>query len=57
MIKEEALSCIRSLPDNVDWNDIFYALYVVQKIEKGRQETREGKGMTIDEARKQLGIL
>ena len=26
------------LPDSADWNDIFYSLYVIQKIEKGRQE-------------------
>lgn len=57
MIKQEAIDCLRALPDTVDWDDIFYSLYVTQKIEKGRQEARDGKGFTIEEARKKLEVL
>jgi len=56
MIKQEALNCINILPDNADWNDIQYSLYVIQKIEKGRQEAKSGKGITIEEAREKLGV-
>ena len=57
MVKQEALECIRMLPDNADWNDVFYSLYVIQKIEKGRQEAREEKGIPVGEARKIFGII
>ena len=56
MYKQEALDCIQNLPDNATWDDIFYSLYVILKIEKGRQEAREGKGLTIAEAREKLGV-
>ena len=56
MIKQEALECIKMLPDTADWDDVFYSLYVIQKVEKGRQEVRDGKGFTVSEAREQLGL-
>jgi hypothetical protein len=54
MIKQEALDCLNMLPDTVDWEDIQYALYVIQKVEKGRKEISEGKGIPLDEAREYL---
>ena len=57
MIKQEAMECLQTLPDTVDWDDIQYALYVIQKVEKGRNEVREGKGVLLAEARKLLGAL
>ena len=57
MIKQQALDCISGLPDNVTWDDIMYSIYVIQKVEEGRQEAREGKGLSIEEARKQLGLV
>ena len=56
MVKQEALDCISMLPDDVNWSDILYSLYVIQKITKGQQEVRDGKGMSIDAARRMLGI-
>jgi len=57
MVKQEALECLQILPDTVNWEDIQYALYVIQKVEKGRKEAREGKGVSLEEARKLLGAL
>ena len=57
MIKQDALECIHMLPDNADWNDIFYSLYVIQKIEKGRQEARSENGLSVAEARKSFGVV
>ena len=57
MAKQEALECLQALPDSVDWDDILYALYVIQKAEKGRKEAHEGKGVPLAEARKLLGAL
>ena len=57
MVKQEAMECLQALPDTVNWDDIQYALYVIQKVEKGRKEAREGKGVSLAEARKLLGVL
>jgi len=29
MVKQEAMECLQTLPDTVDWDDIQYALYVM----------------------------
>jgi len=57
MVKQEAIDCINSLPDTVEWNDILYSLYVIQKIQKGRQEAADGNGVPIEKARESFGIL
>jgi len=56
MVKQEAINVIGNLPDSATWDDIFYSLYVILKIEKGRQEANDGKGISIEDARKKLGI-
>jgi hypothetical protein len=40
-IKEEAITLIKSLPDNVSWDDIIYELYVKKKIEIGLAAIKE----------------
>jgi len=57
MVKQEAMECLQTLPDTANWEDIQYALYVIQKVEKGRKEAREGNGVPLEEARKLLGAL
>ena len=57
MVKQEAMECLQALPDTVNWDDIQYALYVIQKVEKGRKEAREGKGVPLAEARKLISAL
>jgi len=57
MIKQEAIDCIKMLPDTADWDDVFYSLYVIQKVKKGRQEAREGKGLSVAESRETFGSL
>jgi len=57
MIKQEAIDCILSLPDTADWTDTLYSLYVIQKIEKGRQEAKEEKGISTEEARRMFETI
>ncbi len=47
--KQEAMRLIEGLPENVSLEDIQYHLYVLAKIERGRNELREGKGHTQEE--------
>ena len=36
-------SCIATLPDSVDTEDVMYRLYLLGKIEAGAKDIREGK--------------
>ncbi|OHD19688.1 MAG: hypothetical protein A2086_01670 [Spirochaetes bacterium GWD1_27_9] len=53
-VKEEAINLIKTLPDNIGWDDIMYELYVKQKIETGLKAIEEGKTISIKEAKKRL---
>ena len=39
-IKESVLELIKNLPEDVDFEDILYAIYVREKIEKGLSPSR-----------------
>jgi predicted transcriptional regulator len=41
-------SCIATLPDFVDPEDVMYRLYLLGKIEAGESDIREGKTVTHD---------
>ena len=45
---------IKNLPNNVSMEDIIEAIYVRQKIEKGLQDSKEGKLFTHEEAKERL---
>ena len=53
-VKEEAINLIKTLPDNVGWDDLMYELYVRQKIEIGLKAIEEGKTIPIEEAKRRL---
>jgi len=47
--KQEALDAIQRLPDNVDFEEIVYRLYVINKIHQGMQDVEDGKGISSEE--------
>jgi len=50
-VKEIARKTIEKLPKDSTWNDLFYELYVVKKIEEGLIAEREDKVKSHDEVR------
>ncbi|HCU24628.1 MAG TPA: hypothetical protein DF383_06400 [Deltaproteobacteria bacterium] len=46
--KEEVQKILSHLPDNCSLEDIQYHLYVLQKIQKGLEEVRQGRLLTQD---------
>lgn len=42
-VKDVAKTAIDKLPRDSTWEDIFYELYVVKKIEEGLDAEKEGK--------------
>ena len=53
-LKKNIEQMIRSLPDNSSVEDIQYHLYVLDKIQKGQQVIRDGKGISHEEAKARL---
>ncbi len=41
--KAQAQKIINDLPDDANWEDIIYSLYVREKIEKGLEDVRKGR--------------
>ena len=53
-LKKNIEQMFRSLPDDSTVEDIQYHLYVLDKIQKGRQAIRDGKGISHEEAKARL---
>lgn len=52
-VKQEAINAIATLPDNATVEDIMYRLYVIDKINRGREAVKNGKTLTIDELKRE----
>jgi predicted transcriptional regulator len=55
-IKEEARRLVERLPDDATWEDLQYEIYVRQAIEAGLKDSREGRTVPLDEARRRFGL-
>ena len=53
-IVEEAQEVISKLPKESSWEDVFYSLYVRQKVDKAMASDDRGEYVSADEARKRL---
>ena len=53
--KQTALKAIKHLRDSASYEEMMYELYVLQKIERGRNELRTGQTVSHAEARERLG--
>jgi len=52
--KVEAGNIIKSLPDDISFEDIQYHLFVAEKLRKSREQIKEGKVFTQKEVEKRL---
>lgn len=50
-LKDQIISLIKSLPDNVTLEDIMYHLYVREKIFRGLKDADEGKKVSNEKAK------
>lgn len=53
-IKEDIISMLKNLPDDISVDEIIEAIYVRQKILKGLKDSKEGNLYTHEEAREIL---
>ncbi|MBF8266258.1 MAG: hypothetical protein HW384_2122 [Dehalococcoidia bacterium] len=52
--KDEVTKLLSRLPDDCSLEDIQYHLYVLQKIERGRNDAKEGRLYTQEEVEKMM---
>ena len=52
--KQEALDAISKLPDDVDFDEIMYRLYVLDKIRKGRQDVDQNRLTSTEELKREV---
>ena len=52
--KQNALEAIQKLPDTVDFDEIVYRLYVLNKISQGMRDVDEGKGISQEELAREI---
>lgn len=53
-LKHNVEQMIRNLPEDSTVEDIQYHLYVLDKIQKGQEAIRDGKGISHEEAKARL---
>jgi len=52
--KQDALNAIQQLPDNVDFEEIMYRLYVLEKVRKGREDVANGRVISAEALRQEI---
>jgi hypothetical protein len=55
-IKDEARRLVERLPDDATWEDLQYQIYFRQAVEAGLKDSREGRVVPLEEARRRLGL-
>lgn len=55
MRKSTVIDSISKLPDEFSIEEIIERLIVIEKIEKGRQDVKDGKVNTEEQAKEKLG--
>jgi len=55
MEKKVAIDSINEMPETFELDELFERLIILEKIERGRSDIKEGKTQTHNEAKEQLG--
>ena len=53
-LKQEVIRAISKLPESANIDDIMYELYVIDKVNKGREAAKRGDSITIEELKKEM---
>ncbi len=53
-IKNRIIKIIEKLPNDAEYNDIFEAIYLQQKIEIGLEQSRNNEGVSHEEVKKRF---
>ncbi|MEX0779805.1 MAG: hypothetical protein WD491_10825 [Balneolales bacterium] len=51
-LKKEVKNLLKDLPEDANWDDVMYKIYVRQSIEQGLEDSKEGRIISNEEVRK-----
>ena len=51
-LKKEVKNLLNDLPEDADWDDVMYKVYVRQSIEQGLKDSKEGRVISHEEIKK-----
>lgn len=54
LTKKQVISTIKNMPDTFDTTQLFDRMLLLNKVEEGRRQLKEGKAYTTEEAKKKL---
>ncbi len=55
-LKKEVENLLRDLPDDANWDDLMYKIYVRQSIEQGLRDSEEGRIISHEEIKKKYRL-
>ena len=53
-LKQDAIQAISKLPESATIDDIMYELYVIDKINKGREAAKRGESVSIEDLKREM---
>lgn len=54
LTKKMDLPTIKDMPDNFETTQLFDRILLLAKVEEGRKQIKNGKGLTTEQAKKKL---
>jgi predicted transcriptional regulator len=54
LTKQDALEAIGKLPDDTDFDEIMYRLYVLDKIRKGQEAAEQGRTISQEDLKREI---
>ena len=54
LTKQDALEAIGKLPDDADFDEIMYRLYVLDKIRKGQEAAEQGRTISQEDLKREI---
>ena len=55
-VKDEARRLVEQLPEEATWEDLQYEIYFRQAVDAGLKDSREGRTVPQEEARRRFGL-
>lgn len=56
LTKKQILSVVKNMPKNFDMTQLLDQILLVEKVDEGRRQIREGNGLSTAEAKQKLKL-
>lgn len=53
-VRDRVLRAVQEMPTDTTYEDVLERVYMIQKIERGRQQIADGQGVPHEEAKRQM---